>query len=229
MTCWKTSDTAHRVTTAPDIDVRSSNARGRKAREAILMAATRLFAERGYEGTSIADVASGGGSTKPAVLYHFTDKETLWRTCVETLWAEVEDFYRDNWPRDLPPSRARVEKALTLFVDAGLRWPAYIRIPFIEGAAQSWRSEWLVDRHFGIHVRQTDKMLIACQKLGQIPPGDIAHYHALLTSPINVFLAQPEAWNRALERRLDDRDALVAYVRLACDLTFRSETLDNSE
>lgn len=203
-----------------------TNARGRRSRLAVLEAATQLFAERGYEGTTIADIASTAGTTKPGVLYHFPDKEALWRACVEELWGQVEAFYQQNWPRNLGPSRELIERALTLFVEAGLRWPAYIRIPFIEGATPSWRLEWLVDRHFANHVRTTDRILRSCQRRGVIPAGDPAHYQAIMTSPINVYLAQPAAWNRSLERRLDDRSSLLEFISIALNLTFRSERMD---
>jgi len=207
-------------------EARISNARGRRARAAVLEAATQLFAERGYAGVSIADVAAAAGATKPAVLYHFPDKDTLWRTCVEELWAQVDAFYDAEWPRDLPASRALLEHMLALFVEAGLRWPAYIRIPFIEGATPSWRSEWLVDKHFGAHVQTTDRIIRACQKKGLLPPGDTAHFQSLFTSPINVYLAQSAMWSRSLDRRIDARESLLAYVKLSLDLTFRSEKVD---
>jgi len=204
---------------------RGTNARGRKASGSVLEAATRLFAERGYNGVSIAEVAKSAGVTKPSVLYHFPDKETLWKACVDALWDEVDAFYRESWPDNLPPSRARIEKQLLLFVEAGLRWPAYIRIPFIEGATPSWRSEWLVDKHFGKHVAVSDRVLRACQEQGMIPEGDLAGIQAMLTSPINVLIAQGAMWDRAFQRDLDTRETLASFVSTVLDLTFRSESL----
>lgn len=204
---------------------RSNNARGRKASGAVLDAATALFAERGYNGVSIAEIARAADVTKPSVLYHFPDKETLWKACVDRLWDEVDAFYQENWPGNLPPSRERIERQLLLFVEAGLRWPAYIRIPFIEGATPSWRSEWLVDKHFGNHVAINHDVLRACQTKGLLPPGDLVGFQAMLTSPINVLIAQGAMWDRAFGRDLDTRETLASLVRRVLDLTFRSETL----
>ncbi|MEY2656131.1 MAG: hypothetical protein RLZZ524_3159, partial [Pseudomonadota bacterium] len=57
-------------------------ARGRSAtyddqRDAILARAAELFAERGYTGTSMNEVAAACGLTKPALYHYVRDKEAL--------------------------------------------------------------------------------------------------------------------------------------------------------
>jgi len=49
-------------------------------RERILQAATRLFAQRGFYGVSINDVAEAAGLVKSAIYHHFASKEALYRT-----------------------------------------------------------------------------------------------------------------------------------------------------
>ncbi|WP_084959048.1 TetR/AcrR family transcriptional regulator [Thermoactinospora rubra] len=50
---------------------------GSDTRSRILAAARRLFAERGYAATSLADIAAAVGLTKTAVAYHFHPKDRL--------------------------------------------------------------------------------------------------------------------------------------------------------
>jgi AcrR family transcriptional regulator len=200
-----------------------SNLRGRKAQSQILEAAVRLFAERGYAGTSLSELAKEAGVAKPTLLYHHPDKESLWKAAVEYIWAEVDAFFNSRWPRNTPPSRELLQEVLVLFVEAAISWPAYIRIPFIEGATPSWRSEWLVDRHFGEHVHVTGRILHALQVRGELPAGDLAFIQALLTSAINTMVAQAAMWERAYGRSFFDRERMVELATLTLDCLFKKE------
>ena len=60
-------------------------ARGRATREQLIEVATRLFAERGYEDTSIEAVLAAAGVSRGALYHHFAGKDTLFEAVVESV------------------------------------------------------------------------------------------------------------------------------------------------
>jgi AcrR family transcriptional regulator len=59
-------------------------------KEEILDVATRLFAERGYEGTSMNDVAERVGMRKASLFYHFATKDSLYEAVLDRLIASMQ-------------------------------------------------------------------------------------------------------------------------------------------
>jgi AcrR family transcriptional regulator len=64
-------------------------AKGRQTRQAMEQAARKLFAERGFHGTTLADITSAAGKS-PAVFYrYFADKEDLLAALAESFLHDV--------------------------------------------------------------------------------------------------------------------------------------------
>ena len=73
-------------------------------REAILRAAARLFAQKGFAGTSTRDIAAGVGITQPALYRHFETKHAIFLALVATFvdpWVRVAAKLRND---PAPPS-----------------------------------------------------------------------------------------------------------------------------
>lgn len=65
------------------------SAKGQQTRQSIAQAARKLFAERGFHGTTLADITSAAGRS-PAVFYrYFTDKEDLLAALAESFLHDV--------------------------------------------------------------------------------------------------------------------------------------------
>ncbi len=64
-------------------------AKGRQTRRAIEEAARKLFAERGFHGTTLADITSAAGKSPAAFYRYFEDKEDLLAALAESFLLDV--------------------------------------------------------------------------------------------------------------------------------------------
>lgn len=77
-------------------------------RRAILIAAARLFSERGYAGASLSDIVAATGLTKGALYWHFSSKEEIALSVVRQTF--------DEWPAHVDAALAAHEDALVALV-----------------------------------------------------------------------------------------------------------------
>ena len=77
-----------------------------RSRAAILDAAERLFAERGYEATSLTEVGAAAGVSRATPGYFFGSKSELYRAVLERSFAEVREAVRAGRERALASSQS---------------------------------------------------------------------------------------------------------------------------
>lgn len=76
-------------------------AQAERTRADLIAAARQVFAERGYEGASVGDVAAAAGYTKGAVYANFDGKEDLLRQIVHELSDEQDRWFAAQTGRPL--------------------------------------------------------------------------------------------------------------------------------
>ncbi|MDP7111916.1 MAG: TetR/AcrR family transcriptional regulator [Myxococcota bacterium] len=75
-------------------------------RQRILGESTRLFAARGFEGTSLQALADAVGVRKPSLLYHFDSKEAIRDQVIDDLL----NHFRDEIPRRLAAAHGGLDR-----------------------------------------------------------------------------------------------------------------------
>jgi AcrR family transcriptional regulator len=83
-------------------------------RERIQEVALELFGERGYDDTSMREIAERLGLTKAALYYHFKTKEEILGTVMADLAAEIDEL--SAWVHAQPLSASRRDEALLRLV-----------------------------------------------------------------------------------------------------------------
>ncbi|WP_216892418.1 TetR/AcrR family transcriptional regulator [Nocardia alni] len=84
---------------------------GRRTKEAIREAAIRLFSSKGFEQTSLREVADAVGITKASLYYHYASKLDLLLAIIEPIFDELNDVV-DRAER-LEPTPEAVRAVLT--------------------------------------------------------------------------------------------------------------------
>jgi AcrR family transcriptional regulator len=98
---------------------RSRGATGRagdETRSQILDVALRLFTERGYEGTSIRDLADALGMTKSALYYHFPSKEAIVMAVVDQRRGELDEL--KTWVSAQPRTPDLLQRTALRWIDS---------------------------------------------------------------------------------------------------------------
>jgi AcrR family transcriptional regulator len=87
-------------------------------REVIVRVATEVFAERGYHGASIDEIARRSGVSAPVVYDHFASKQDLFERLLERTRDELLETWREHLFSD-EPAEVRIPRALEA-------WAAYV-------------------------------------------------------------------------------------------------------
>jgi AcrR family transcriptional regulator len=88
-------------------------------RAEMLERALGAFAERGYDGTSIADLAAETGLSKAAYSYHFAGKDEILVELADPLLSDLESLAED---RPVPQSAEELEELLDAYVEVLLAY-----------------------------------------------------------------------------------------------------------
>lgn len=87
-------------------------------REVIARTATEVFAERGYDGASIDEIARRSGVSAPVVYDHFASKQDLYERLLERTRDELLEVWREHLAAE-DPAEVRIPRAIAA-------WAAYV-------------------------------------------------------------------------------------------------------
>jgi AcrR family transcriptional regulator len=105
--------------------------RAAQRREVIEAAATGLFAERGYPGASIEEIARRSGVSAPVVYDHFSSKIDLYRQLLEAHFARLRAIWGENFPGAEDPG-ARASRSFDAWFSYVEQHPAAAKMLFRE-------------------------------------------------------------------------------------------------
>lgn len=108
---------------------RSIEKKTRDTRGALLIAAARLFAERGYAGTHIRDVCEAAGVTRPTLYHRFGSKAGLAAVLFNNATARFIDAIQRVTEEDGTP-HAKLKAVATIVFEWTCRAPHFTRLVY---------------------------------------------------------------------------------------------------
>src|SRR5215813_10377567 len=99
--------------------------RGRDTRSRLRELALQLFAEQGYEQTSLREIAERLCVTKAVLYYYFKSKEDIVRSLVEDYMAEIDQLI--SWCKEQPRSAKTRAEIVHRYLDIVVNGTAVFR------------------------------------------------------------------------------------------------------
>ena len=99
---------------ADEVPAEAHAGRRGDTRARIQQVALELFAEQGYERTSLREIAERLGVTKAALYYHFKSKEDIVRSFSEDHFTRMDALI--EWAREQPPGPATGDEILARYL-----------------------------------------------------------------------------------------------------------------
>ena len=198
---------------------RPAERRGEQTRERILDVAEGIFADRGFDGTTLRDVASRVGIRTPSLYNHFRSKEALYAAVLERVVEPVLELLSEivqAGPDERPDSRDVVERVMELLA----RRPDLPRLVVREALGGGEHLMPLLQKAIGpvlVRAQQAVQGTPAAERWGadQVPLLVLAAYHMV----VGHFATAP------FYRGLSGQD-LLEPAALARQTRFLSDVMD---
>ncbi|MAY39243.1 MULTISPECIES: TetR/AcrR family transcriptional regulator [Spongiibacter] len=192
----------------------TDDSRASKRRQ-ILAAAAELFAQQGYDGTSIGAVAEAAKVQKSLVQYHFENKKSLWQESIRYIWQERDDAL----PRYLDENDSSVEpdELIWQLCRRVLRFtfdhPQWVKLMFQEASTPGPRLDWMVAHFFRSDFQRGTAIIELGQQQGLLPKGNVIDLLHILSGALIYLVNVAPITERVLGVSPESDEYIDHHVR----------------
>jgi AcrR family transcriptional regulator len=190
-----------------------------RTRTEILEVATREFAEHGYSGARVDEIAARTRTTKRMLYYYFGSKEGLYTEVLERAYAQIRAAEQELDVEHLEPVAA-IRRLAELTFDHHEAHPDFIRLVSIENIHRA--------KHIRASGRFADLNTPAIDLIARILARgradgtfrrdvDAVDVHMLISSFCVFRVANRHTWATIFDRDLVDPDLRERYRRMLGD------------
>ena len=202
------TSSAHAVTTPAPPERLTGKA---ATQERILLAATELFLSRGYENTTIAQVAERAEVSRATVFWHFSDKESLFREC----FNRICEPFRLSLQRDFSsfPPEKRLREQVELYQSFVAEHRANVEGFILWAMEHTSFRDWLIRTLLDLHQRFGGALTESIAEI--VPPHQDPHAIAmgiLVMLDGGLLLSYFDQSPRAVEMRKASVQAILDMI-----------------
>ncbi|HEX9019932.1 MAG TPA: TetR/AcrR family transcriptional regulator [Nitrospirota bacterium] len=166
----------------------------RDSRDAILKAARRVFARRGFEGASTREVAEAARVNNAMIYYHFKNKKGLYRSVLSDSFSSMAAIWND----EIFQSRASVRQKIQKYVEGFIRFQQgnedLRRILAMEFAGSGGKNACICEKYFADNYAHLFRIFQEGMRKGDLRKFDPSLAVAsLLGVIVHNFILQPMA------------------------------------
>lgn len=178
--------------------------------EQLIDIACRLFAQRGYEGTSLRDIAEEAKITKAALYYHFPNKEALYERIVLESMQALVDSVRGAMAQGATP----VEK-VRLFMQSSADFLDRSRDSWIAGSNAFWSGSAVDPRAMAVGLRDEYEHLLRDSIKEAIATGHFRAVDAAMAGRMLLSMLNHIARWHSPGGHLTTRQVIEQYLDMA--------------
>ena len=184
-----------------------------KKKRKIIEAASRLFAEQGYDGTTTVQIVKEAGATEPLLYYHFKDKEDLFTTILMSAFEQI--FKKlDNLGDEASTSFGRLEQLISIHFEIVEEMPYELVLAINTCPAKLKDPDHVCSENVKRWRDRIKSYLTDCLEKG-VESGEFIDVPVQET--VNMLIALINGLIRQQVRKMDNlngvKDAAVAFCR----------------
>jgi len=166
----------------------------RGTRSDILRAARRVFARKGFDGTSVREVAEEARVNKAMIYYHFSDKLALYREVLTDSFKEFDRIWEHRIFNSPASTKAKIKKYIEEFIKFQEKNDEVRRIMSMEFASSGSNYKWLAENVFHTGYMRLAKIIREGVRNGELKKmNPTLAISALTGMMIHGFIVKPLA------------------------------------
>jgi AcrR family transcriptional regulator len=197
---------------------------GAATRRNILEVATRHFAEKGYSGARIDEIAAETATSKRMIYYYFKDKEELFVAVLEHAYSRIRELESGLNVEDLEPEAALAEIVGSTF-DYDNSHPDFVRLVMIENIHRGRRmahSKAIRELNVSV-IAVLERICERGRKAGIFRSGiDVIDLHMTISALCIFNVANRYTFSQIFNRDMASSQALAARRARVIDIVLRS-------